>query len=162
MLQPSTATPMATKRPRNVADIDEHALPSSNHPPNFQLLSDPESTAKLARVNVPPSSQRPLLCSLPPTCNPPHNTPTRLENSAELEKHYAMYHAHVCEERGCGAVFPEERLLGLVSHSRRLRVHKLRSQSIKQSVMIPLQLYEKKEGIKLCDSFSFLDANVSF
>jgi hypothetical protein len=55
-----------------------------------------------------------LLCTLPPTCSPPHQ-PSRIANSAELEKHYALYHAHVCEVDGCGSVFPEARLLDLVS-----------------------------------------------
>ncbi|KAH9930277.1 uncharacterized protein B0H18DRAFT_840191, partial [Fomitopsis serialis] len=54
-----------------------------------------------------------LLCTLPPTCNPPHNRPTPLANSTELESHYATYHAHVCEEEGCGCVFPDARLLEL-------------------------------------------------
>ncbi|TFK71667.1 hypothetical protein BDN72DRAFT_764670 [Pluteus cervinus] len=54
--------------------------------------------------------QHPLLCTLPPTCN---RKPTPLENSRDLEAHYAKYHAHVCEERGCGCVFPDERLLEL-------------------------------------------------
>ena len=70
-------------------------------------------TASLHGSDAAPGSE-PLLCTLPPTCNPP-NRPTPLANSTELEKHYAKYHAHVCEERGCGCVFPEERLLALVS-----------------------------------------------
>jgi hypothetical protein len=55
---------------------------------------------------------RPLLCTLPPTCN---NKPTPLSNTRELESHYATYHAHVCEQPGCGSVFPDARLLELVS-----------------------------------------------
>ncbi|KAJ6607008.1 hypothetical protein B0H10DRAFT_2308381, partial [Mycena sp. CBHHK59/15] len=31
--------------------------------------------------------------------------------SKDLETHYATYHAHVCEERGCNCVFPDARLL---------------------------------------------------
>lgn len=54
-----------------------------------------------------------LLCTLPPTCNPPHNTPTPLANSSELEIHYGKYHAHVCEQPKCGLVFPDARLLEL-------------------------------------------------
>lgn len=57
--------------------------------------------------------QRQLICTLPPTCNPPTNRPCQLNSAADLERHYATYHAHVCEERGCGAVFPEARLLEL-------------------------------------------------
>ncbi|KAG6909362.1 hypothetical protein DXG01_000801 [Tephrocybe rancida] len=56
------------------------------------------------------ASSHPLLCTLPPTCN---HRPTPLANSRELETHYATYHAHVCEQSGCGAVFPEARLLEL-------------------------------------------------
>ncbi|KAG6829148.1 hypothetical protein H0H92_005553 [Tricholoma furcatifolium] len=36
-------------------------------------------------------NNRPLLCTLPPTCN---HKPTHLANSRELETHYATYHAH--------------------------------------------------------------------
>ncbi|TFK79069.1 hypothetical protein K466DRAFT_445681, partial [Polyporus arcularius HHB13444] len=53
-----------------------------------------------------------ILCSLPPTCHPP-NRPTRLAGTRELEQHYALYHAHVCEEKGCGCVFHDARLLEL-------------------------------------------------
>lgn len=53
-----------------------------------------------------------LLCTLPPTCN---HHPTPIANVKDLEAHYAMYHAHVCEQPGCGCVFPDERLLELVS-----------------------------------------------
>ena len=61
------------------------------------------------------SGNAPLICTLPPTCNPPHNNPTALANSSELESHYAKFHAHVCAEGRCGAVFPDARLLELVS-----------------------------------------------
>ncbi|KAF9478260.1 hypothetical protein BDN70DRAFT_880224 [Pholiota conissans] len=56
------------------------------------------------------NAKAPLLCNLPPTC---HRQPTPIANTTELERHYAKYHAHVCEERGCGCVFPEARLLDL-------------------------------------------------
>lgn len=72
-----------------------------------------EPTAKSTRTNK--SSARPLLCTLPPTCNPPRNQPTHIANSRELETHYATYHAHVCEYQGCGCVFPDAKLLELVS-----------------------------------------------
>ncbi|KAF8416548.1 hypothetical protein L210DRAFT_3523182 [Boletus edulis BED1] len=58
-----------------------------------------------------------LLCTLPPTCNPPHNKPTPIANSRDLEIHYGKYHAHVCEQRGCGCVFPDAQLLELVRMS---------------------------------------------
>ncbi|KIP02330.1 hypothetical protein PHLGIDRAFT_112174 [Phlebiopsis gigantea 11061_1 CR5-6] len=70
--------------------------------------TSPEPSAKLARA--PDSQQREVLCTLPPTCN---HSPTRLAGALELEKHYATYHAHVCEDRGCGCVFPDARLLEL-------------------------------------------------
>lgn len=54
----------------------------------------------------------PMLCTLPPTCT---RRPTPLANTKELESHYATCHAHVCEQKGCGCVFPEARLLELVS-----------------------------------------------
>lgn len=56
--------------------------------------------------------RHPLLCTLPPTCA---HRPTPLANTKELESHYATCHAHVCEQKGCGCVFPEARLLELVS-----------------------------------------------
>ncbi|CCM05587.1 uncharacterized protein FIBRA_07815 [Fibroporia radiculosa] len=85
------------------------ATGSSNSP-------SPEPTPKAVRTSLPSdhsSSASPLLCTLPPTCNPPHNRPTPLASTAELESHYATYHAHVCEERGCACVFPDARLLEL-------------------------------------------------
>ncbi|KAI6023791.1 hypothetical protein BKA83DRAFT_31057 [Pisolithus microcarpus] len=36
-----------------------------------------------------------------------------LANSRDLEIHYGKYHAHVCEQPGCGFVFPDARLLEL-------------------------------------------------
>ncbi|KAF6761732.1 hypothetical protein DFP72DRAFT_842588 [Ephemerocybe angulata] len=56
------------------------------------------------------AATHPLLCTLPPTCN---HKPTPLANTKELESHYATYHAHVCEQQGCGCVFPDARLLEL-------------------------------------------------
>jgi len=51
-----------------------------------------------------------MLCTLPPTCT---HRPMPLANTKELESHYATCHAHVCEQNGCGCVFPEARLLEL-------------------------------------------------
>ncbi|KAG5643353.1 hypothetical protein DXG03_001035 [Asterophora parasitica] len=56
------------------------------------------------------SSGKQLLCTLPPTCN---HRATPLGSTRDLETHYATYHAHVCEQGGCGAVFPDARLLEL-------------------------------------------------
>ncbi|KAH7910053.1 hypothetical protein BJ138DRAFT_1153788 [Hygrophoropsis aurantiaca] len=71
----------------------------------------PEPMSKSSRTSDP--GNRPLLCTLPPTCNPPHHQATAIANSKDLELHYAKYHAHVCEQRGCGLVFPDARLLEL-------------------------------------------------
>ena len=105
------------KRARSPAAHD--LSPSSSAP------SSP--TLKAARTSATPPPHEPstssldaapsnILCTLPPTCNPP-NRPTSLAGTRELEAHYAMYHAHVCEEKGCGCVFPDARLLELVSGS---------------------------------------------
>ncbi|KAH8091739.1 hypothetical protein BXZ70DRAFT_874169, partial [Cristinia sonorae] len=67
-------------------------------------------TPKAIRTSTSSTSQRPVLCTLPPTCN---HKPTPLANTQELERHYATYHAHVCEDPGCGCVFPDARLLEL-------------------------------------------------
>ncbi|KAK7685862.1 hypothetical protein QCA50_011209 [Cerrena zonata] len=94
---------MFSKRPRTPPPVSSSRTPS------------PEPTPKAVRITSLPNdtvTNRPLLCTLPPTCNPP-NRPTHLINSKELESHYANYHAHVCEERGCGCVFPEARFLEL-------------------------------------------------
>ncbi|KAI0738710.1 hypothetical protein C8Q80DRAFT_1242130 [Daedaleopsis nitida] len=88
--------------------------------PSSSTSSSP--TLKAARTSATPpphasgepstSSSGHILCTLPPTCNPPHR-PTTLSGTRELEAHYAMYHAHVCEQKGCGCVFPDARLLEL-------------------------------------------------
>ena len=115
-------------------------------PTNLSLVSSPE----VSPAAEPPSKARrttpsrssgtdplPLLCTLPPTCNPP-NRPTPLANSKDLESHYATYHAHVCEEKGCGCVFPEARLLELVSWTSGFCLAALVKMlfSIRQSAMI--------------------------
>ncbi|KAH7921208.1 hypothetical protein BV22DRAFT_1038925 [Leucogyrophana mollusca] len=73
----------------------------------------PEPMSKSSRTQSSDPANRPLLCTLPPTCNPPHHQPTAIASSKDLEMHYAKYHAHVCEQRGCGLVFPDARLLEL-------------------------------------------------
>lgn len=80
---------------------------------NHDIL-DHQPMNKASRTSGAPAGPG-LLCTLPPTCNPPHNTPTPLANSSELEIHYGKYHAHVCEQPKCGLVFPDARLLELVS-----------------------------------------------
>jgi hypothetical protein len=93
-----------------------HRTSSSSAGTSLDLSEPTESTSKALRTQrSPTSSARQLICTLPPTCNPPQNKPSKLTDSADLERHYATYHAHVCEEHGCNCVFPDERLLELVS-----------------------------------------------
>jgi len=66
-----------------------------------------------------PVTRHPLLCTLPPTC---HHHPTPIADTNDLERHYATYHAHVCGVKGCGCVFPDGRLLELVSGLGQYRV----------------------------------------
>ncbi|KAI9433466.1 hypothetical protein H4582DRAFT_2101503 [Lactarius indigo] len=79
------------------------------HTPSPSRIS-PAGTPKALRISAPMRS--PLLCTLPPTCNPP-NRPTPLSDTRALEAHYAAYHAHVCSSPGCGCVFPDAHLLEL-------------------------------------------------
>ncbi|OAX35416.1 hypothetical protein K503DRAFT_868289 [Rhizopogon vinicolor AM-OR11-026] len=81
--------------------------------PSLSLTPEPEPMYKSSRIAQEASGDRRLLCTLPPTCNPPHNRPTPIANSRDLELHYGKYHAQVCEQKGCGFVFPDARLLEL-------------------------------------------------
>jgi len=88
----------------------------ANSAPKRARYSSPDtsgdaSSAKLSRL-PPPNTGHKLICTLPPTCSPP-NHPSYLQSSADLERHYALYHAHVCEVKDCGCVFPEARFLEL-------------------------------------------------
>ncbi|KLO10950.1 hypothetical protein SCHPADRAFT_492688 [Schizopora paradoxa] len=93
--------------------------PRSSTPSSSPSVSDDDedSVSKSLRLTSPASSRssatNALTCTLPPSCHPPHNAPTHLSNAKELEAHYAKYHAHVCEEKRCAKVFPDERLLEL-------------------------------------------------
>ncbi|KZP01534.1 hypothetical protein CALVIDRAFT_594247 [Calocera viscosa TUFC12733] len=69
----------------------------------------PSPPAKLRRSQT-PEGHTGLICSLPPTC---HRHPAVLSDARALERHYQTYHTHVCQEKGCMAVFPDERLLEL-------------------------------------------------
>lgn len=99
------------KRARSPQRQDDSPSPSPTPSPTFKA-------ARTSATPPPglgePSTSSHILCTLPPTCNPP-NRPTSLEDTRDLEAHYAMYHAHVCEDQGCGCVFPDARLLELVS-----------------------------------------------
>jgi hypothetical protein len=95
-----------------------HRTSSLSSSSSSSASSPNQHTSKASRIIVDSqpsphssSTQRPLVCSLPPTCN---HRPTPIANTKELESHYAKYHAHVCELTGCGCVFPDARLLELV------------------------------------------------
>lgn len=102
------ANPNTAKRTRtDESGSEELTYTSSSSPtPKAQRLSGKASSST--------EHSSPLLCTLPPTCHPPHNRPAVLQDTQELESHYAKYHAFVCEEDHCGAVFPGSRLLELV------------------------------------------------
>ncbi len=90
--------------------------PKPQHHPakSFRIVSPTELSPPWGGSGADGSAERryPMLCTLPPTCT---HRPTPLVNTKELESHYATCHAHVCEQKGCGCVFPEARLLELVS-----------------------------------------------
>lgn len=81
---------------------------------SYASPSSPTSKAQRLSGRAAAEGSNPLLCTLPPTCHPPHNKPAVLADSQQLESHYAKYHAFVCEDEYCGAVFPGSRLLELV------------------------------------------------
>ncbi|OJT09795.1 hypothetical protein TRAPUB_13754 [Trametes pubescens] len=97
------------KRARSPQRQDDSPSPSPTPSPTFKAARTSATPPPGAGE---PSTSSHILCTLPPTCNPP-NRPTSLGDTRELEAHYAMYHAHVCEDPGCGCVFPDERLLEL-------------------------------------------------
>ncbi|KAI0356851.1 hypothetical protein OH77DRAFT_1588744 [Trametes cingulata] len=99
------------KRPRSTANQDDSSSPSPTSSPTLKAART-SATPPPPGAGEPSTSSSHILCTLPPTCNPP-NRPTHLAGTRELEAHYAMYHAHVCEEMGCGCVFPDARLLEL-------------------------------------------------
>jgi len=98
---------MSGKRPRTPSNLSSTSSRPPSPSPEPSLKAQRTAPSRLTRGGA-----HPLLCTLPPTCNPP-NRPTPLANSKDLETHYATYHAHVCEEKGCGCVFPEARFLEL-------------------------------------------------
>lgn len=115
----------ASKRPRaspRLSDVSSSHTTSSTHEIQEQHQARDQGQVmppmfKSSRTSDAHPHDRTLLCTLPPTCNPPLNTPTPIANSRDLEIHYGKYHAHVCEQRGCGCVFPDARLLELVRMS---------------------------------------------
>lgn len=120
---PSVKRPRAPSSPSSALSIS----PGSGDPPlkASRIIYPPDAGSDITNSSVPSGSTAnghqstttsgasvPLLCTLPPTCN---HKPAPIANTAELERHYAKYHAHVCEDQNCGCVFPEARLLALVS-----------------------------------------------
>ena len=108
---------MAAKRPRTSSSPSSlvpkpDASPSADPPHKASRIHPSEHDAVSSRSHqTSASAGHPILCNLPPTCN---RRPTPIANTNDLESHYAMHHAHVCEVKGCGCVFPEARLLELV------------------------------------------------
>ncbi|KAI6122628.1 hypothetical protein EDD16DRAFT_1570147 [Pisolithus croceorrhizus] len=102
------------RTPSRLSDRSVSILPTTTTTTNTDGIDDPLDHTpmnKASRTSATVGAG--LLCTLPPTCNPPHNIPTPLANSRDLESHYGKYHAHVCEQPGCGFVFPDARLLEL-------------------------------------------------
>ncbi|KAF4610690.1 hypothetical protein D9613_007103 [Agrocybe pediades] len=102
----------SVKRARAPSDSSSLSTDSNSIHPSKSSRTIPSSTiseSELLPGTAAPSNP-PLLCSLPPTC---HRQPTPLANTNELEKHYAKFHAHVCEYERCGCVFTDARLLEL-------------------------------------------------
>jgi hypothetical protein len=133
--RPRTPSQSSTSSNPSSPTATTHSLVSSyNHPPhkstrivpNSSSSLSPGSTIKAATISgtvggagagtgttvIQPVTRHPLLCTLPPTC---HRHPTPIADTNDLERHYATYHAHVCGVKGCGCVFPDARLLELVS-----------------------------------------------
>lgn len=137
VLLPISAPDMASKRSRIPSQDSSSSSTSS--------LTAP--TSKVSRTDrTAATSTHPLLCTLPPTCN---HKPTPIANSKDLEIHYAKYHAHVCEQKGCHCVFPDARLLELVCPVYPVLItHKLHPSSTKQNAMTLLLPSVKREGRK--------------
>ncbi|RDB18448.1 hypothetical protein Hypma_000192 [Hypsizygus marmoreus] len=94
------------------SNFKRHRAPSQTSSSSSTSTEGPQHLSKASRTTPVASDANghPLLCTLPPTCN---HRPTPLASTRDLETHYATYHAHVCEQHGCGAVFPDARLLEL-------------------------------------------------
>jgi hypothetical protein len=159
----------ASKRPRASPRLSDmppsHTTSSTNEIRAQHQVRDQDQEVppmfKASRMSDAHARDRALLCTLPPTCNPPLNKPTTIANSRDLEIHYGKYHAHVCELRGCGCVFPDARLLELVRMSICPR-HRCRGcvadvdifllviDSIRQSVTIHSLRYGKRGEKRSC------------
>ena len=157
---PSVKRPRAPSSPSSALSIS----PGSGDPPlkASRIIYFPDADSDIANSSVPNGSTAngqknatnsisspPLLCTLPPTCN---HKPAAIANTAELERHYAKYHAHVCEEQSCGCVFPEARLLSLVRRlvlSGKATALNYSLQSIKRNATTPWRRLERSAVTRL-------------
>ncbi|KAM6497228.1 hypothetical protein JOM56_007701 [Amanita muscaria] len=107
----SSSSSTATAGPTSSPSAKSSGTSKPQHHPakSFRILS-PGEVSPGARTTGEGNRSHPIVCTLPPTCT---HRPTPLANTKELESHYATYHAHVCEQNGCGCVFPEAILLEL-------------------------------------------------
>lgn len=106
----------STKRPRSASlssSDSSLSLPPRSSSPATKYIRFPQDQSEI------PSLFSSVVCTLPPTCSLP-NRPTHLNSLQEAESHYANYHTHVCEYPKCRCVFPDTRLLELVSHASQL------------------------------------------
>ena len=146
---------MAAKRPRTPSSSSS-LLPtldaaSPDPPPKASRIHPSETDGSSTQSEV---VGHPILCNLPPTC---HHKPTPIPNTNELERHYALYHAHVCGVEDCGSVFPEARLLELVSFPDLcIGFHKLK-RFIKHQTEChdPIAALKKERNEKIVRPFSF-------
>jgi hypothetical protein len=78
--------------------------------------SDAEPTTKHRRQDLLPQlNDAVLTCQLPPTCD---HAPVKFDNVGQLQAHYDRCHVFVCSADACGKVFPDARILDLVSNER--------------------------------------------
>lgn len=70
-------------------------------------------TSKYRRTDLlPQPTDSHLTCQLPPTCS---DSPNTFNSTSELQTHYNHCHLHGCQAKACNKVFPDARLLELVS-----------------------------------------------
>lgn len=96
----------------NAGSISPRSIDGTSTSSGSTIKHATTGTGGTANDTLPETTRHPLLCTLPPTC---HRHPTPIADTNDLERHYATYHAHVCGVKGCGCVFPDGRLLELVS-----------------------------------------------
>ena len=101
---------------RSLIETEDAQLDHDEDPPNSNLrkglrASEPDpvpSTSTSNQHSIPLA--HPYVCTLPPTC---HRQPEQFATSSALSAHHTTHHAHLCAERGCSKVFPDERFLNL-------------------------------------------------